>query len=55
MLGWYWKLACNTRAHYNMEYNLLGEFFTFKVQLYVPKNLVSIILYEYKDSIGHFG
>ena len=51
----YWLLACGTHADYSIVYNSIGEFLTFKGQLYIPKNLVSIILYKHHDARGHFG
>ena len=51
----YWLLAHGTHADYGTIHNSIGEFLTFKGQLYVPKNLVPTILYEYHDAQGHFG
>ena len=33
----YWLLAFSTHAEYSIVYNSIGEFLTFKGQLYVPK------------------
>ena len=55
MLQKYWLLAHGTHADYGIAHNPTGEFLTFKGRLYVPKNLVPIILYEYHDAQGHFG
>ena len=46
----YWILACGTHADYGIVHNLMGEFLTFKGQLYVPKKLVQTILYKYHDA-----
>ena len=51
----YWLLARSTHPDYSIIYNSTGEFLIFKGRLYVPKNLVPIILYEYHDTRGHFG
>ena len=51
----YWLLARSTHPDYSIIHNSTGEFLTFKGQLYVPKNLVPIIPYEYHDARGHFG
>ena len=44
MLQKYWRLTFSTHADYSIIHNLMGEFLTFKGQLYVPKNLVPTIL-----------
>ena len=36
----YWLLARGTHADYSTIHNSMGEFLTFKGQLYVPKKLV---------------
>ena len=46
----YWLLARGTHPNYSIVHNSTGELLTFKGQLYVPKNLVPIILYEYHDA-----
>ena len=51
----YWQLAHGTHLDYGIVYNPIGEFFTFKGQLYIPKNLVQSILYEYHEAQGYFG
>ena len=51
----YWLLACGTHADYSIINNLIGEFSTFKGQLYVPKSLVPTILFEYQNAQGYFG
>ena len=51
----YWLLACSTHADYGIIHNLIGEFFTFKGQLYLPKSLVTTIVYEYHDTQGPSG
>ena len=51
----YWLLAHGTHADYSTIHNSIGEFLTFKGRLYIPKSLVSTILYEYHDARGHFG
>ena len=51
----YWLLSCGTHTDYGTIHNLIGEFLTFKGQLYVPKKLVPTILYEFHDARGHFG
>ena len=51
----YWLLACSTHPDYSVVHNSAREFLTFMGQLYVPKKLVPIILYEYHDARGHFG
>ena len=33
----YWLLACGIHADYGIIHNSIGEFFTFKEQLYIPK------------------
>ena len=55
MIGKYWLLACSIHADHNMVYNFIGEFLTFKGQLYVPKNLVLTIFHEYHDARRDFG
>ena len=50
----YWLLARGTHADYSIVHNSTGEFLTLKRQLYMPKNLVQTILYEYHDARGHF-
>ena len=37
MLQKYWLLAHGTHADYGIIQNLIGEFLTFKGQLYIPK------------------
>ena len=51
----YWLLAHSTHVDYSTVYNSIGEFYTFKRRLYIPKILVLIIQYEYHDARGHFG
>ena len=51
----YWPLACSMHADYSTICNSIGELLTFKGGLYVPKNLVPTILYEYHNARGHFG
>ena len=46
----YWLLARGTHADYTIIHNSIGEFLTFKGRLYIPKNLVPTILYEYYDT-----
>ena len=53
-LGKYWLLARSTHTNYTIVHNFVGEFLTFKRQLYVPNNLVPTILYEYQDVCEHF-
>ena len=55
MLQKYWLLAYTTHADYGIINNSIGEFLNFKGRLYIPKNLVLIILYEYHDAQGYFG
>ena len=55
MLGRYCLLVSGTHVDYNIVHNLLGEFLLFMGQLYVPQNLVAIILNEYHDACGYFG
>ena len=50
MLQKYWLLACSIHADYGIVHNSMGEFLTFKGRLYMPKNLVQTILYEYHDA-----
>ena len=51
----YWLLACGTHGDFGTIHNSIGEFLTFKGRLYVPKNLVPTILYEYHDARGYSG
>ena len=51
----YWLLARVIHANYSIVNNSIGEFLTFKGQLYVPKSLVPTILFKYHDSQGYFG
>ena len=55
MLQKYWLLAHGTHSDYGIVHNSIRQFLTFKVRLYIPKKLVSTILYEYHDAQGHFG
>ena len=50
----YWLLAYSTHPDNSIVQNSIGEFLTFKGQLYTPKKLVQIILYKYHDAQGHF-
>ena len=54
IIGKYWQLVFSKHADYNILHNSIGEFFTFKSQLYVPKNLVPIMSYEYHNACRHF-
>ena len=51
----FWLLAHSTYIDYGIIHNSTVEFLTFKGRLYLPKNLVPIILYEYHDTRGHCG
>ena len=51
----YCLLAHSMHADYSTMHNSIGEFFTFKGRLYMPKSLVPTILYEYHDARGYFG
>ena len=51
----YWLLAHSTHEDYNIVYNLIGEFLTFKGQLYIPRSLVPTIVFKYHDARGYFG
>ena len=51
----YWFLACSTHLDYSIVYNSTREFLNFKGRLYVPRNLVPTLLYEYHDAQGYFG
>ena len=55
MLGKYWILARSIHTNYNIVYNLIGKFLTFKGGLYVPKKMVPTMFYEYHDANGYFG
>ena len=43
-------LATSSHSDLSIIHNSMGKFLTFKGQLYVPRNLVPTILYEYHDA-----
>ena len=54
-LGRYWHYAYSQHTDYNVLTNDLGDFLTYKGELYVLRSFMKMILREYHDTCGHFG